>query len=427
MTSEVALMNRMAVALAADSAAIVTYWERGERKQRYFKGANKIFNLCSNHPVGLMTYGTGALQRMPWEVIVKAYRESRAGKPQDALADYPKDLFKFVANKNLFPSAHQDAELVKGVCETAGNIAASIFRADDFSKADNDDKRRAIAADRLASVASDVANQPFISDGCKGLPAETRRRFLKNIEAEFGSGSLFDYFSKYIVTEDLLNLSCEAFFKEDWSDLSKTGLVIAGYGQKEYFPSLEQYECFGVVLGTVIHRRLADECKTIDFETTSQIVPVAQDDMVNTFVFGASLRTLGILETNFADEVESVLNDLISDGRLSSAVDVGAIKATIADKTLTMVREHIWEQHALPLRRVVGMLSVQELAELAETFVSIESLKERVTSHTETVSGPIDVAVITRGDGFIWIKRKHYFDPELNVRFVARKHYEAQE
>jgi hypothetical protein len=67
------------------------------------------------------------------------------------------------------------------------------------------------------------------------------------------------------------------------------------------------------------------------------------------------------------------------------------------------------------------------LAELAETLVSIESLKERVTRNTETVSGPIDVAIITKGDGFIWIKRKHYFDPDLNIRFVARKHVEIQE
>jgi hypothetical protein len=73
------------------------------------------------------------------------------------------------------------------------------------------------------------------------------------------------------------------------------------------------------------------------------------------------------------------------------------------------------------------MLPVDELAALAETFVSIESLKERVTRHTESVSGPIDVAVISKGDGFIWVKRKHYFDPKLNPRFIARKHEEAKD
>jgi hypothetical protein len=47
-------------------------------------------------------------------------------------------------------------------------------------------------------------------------------------------------------------------------------------------------------------------------------------------------------------------------------------------------------------------------------------LKERVTSPSESVGGPIDVAVITRAEGLVWVKRKHYFDPELNLRYLNR-------
>lgn len=35
------------------------------------------------------------------------------------------------------------------------------------------------------------------------------------------------------------------------------------------------------------------------------------------------------------------------------------------------------------------------------------------------VGGPIDVAVISKGDGLIWIKRKHYFDRDLNQHFFS--------
>jgi hypothetical protein len=42
------------------------------------------------------------------------------------------------------------------------------------------------------------------------------------------------------------------------------------------------------------------------------------------------------------------------------------------------------------------------------------------------VGGPIDVAVISRGDGFIWIKRKHYFSPELNPQFAANYYREVE-
>lgn len=54
-------------------------------------------------------------------------------------------------------------------------------------------------------------------------------------------------------------------------------------------------------------------------------------------------------------------------------------------------------------------------------MVFMESLKERVLTPEESVSGPIDVAVISKNDGFVWIKRKHYFDANINPRFFARQ------
>lgn len=72
-----------------------------------------------------------------------------------------------------------------------------------------------------------------------------------------------------------------------------------------------------------------------------------------------------------------------------------------------------------PVIRVVGMLPKDELAAMAESLVSLTSFKRKVTMETETVGGPIDVAVISKGDGFIWIKRKHYFKAELNPQFFS--------
>ena len=72
-----------------------------------------------------------------------------------------------------------------------------------------------------------------------------------------------------------------------------------------------------------------------------------------------------------------------------------------------------------PVMDAVRFFSPTEMARMAETLVSLESFRQQVTLKDETVGGPIDVAVITRGDGFIWIKRKHYFDRRLNHHFFA--------
>jgi hypothetical protein len=46
-TAEVALLNKTAIALAADSATTVTYWDKNEPKTRYFKGAKRKRSLAN--------------------------------------------------------------------------------------------------------------------------------------------------------------------------------------------------------------------------------------------------------------------------------------------------------------------------------------------------------------------------------------------
>ena len=69
------------------------------------------------------------------------------------------------------------------------------------------------------------------------------------------------------------------------------------------------------------------------------------------------------------------------------------------------------------------MLPKEQLAEMAESLVNLTALKRRVSSQEETVGGPTDVALITKGDGLIWVKRKHYFAPELNPSYFSRTSY----
>jgi hypothetical protein len=56
-----------------------------------------------------------------------------------------------------------------------------------------------------------------------------------------------------------------------------------------------------------------------------------------------------------------------------------------------------------------------ELAAMAEAMVNLTALKRHVTTDSETVGGPVDVAIISKGDGFIWIKRKTNYDPTINM------------
>ncbi|WP_156927248.1 hypothetical protein [Azospirillum halopraeferens] len=74
MTSEVVIMNRRAIALAADSAVTVTSVQNGRRESKYFKGANKVFELSNHSSVAIMIFNMADVHSVPWEIIIKSYR-----------------------------------------------------------------------------------------------------------------------------------------------------------------------------------------------------------------------------------------------------------------------------------------------------------------------------------------------------------------
>ena len=69
---------------------------------------------------------------------------------------------------------------------------------------------------------------------------------------------------------------------------------------------------------------------------------------------------------------------------------------------------HIHEDFVEGLVDAVDSFNIENMANMAESLISITNLQRHITSSEETVGGPIDVAVITRADGFSWIKHKQW-------------------
>ena len=56
----------------------------------------------------------------------------------------------------------------------------------------------------------------------------------------------------------------------------------------------------------------------------------------------------------------------------------------------------------------VNYFNIEDMVNMAESLVSVTNLQRHISSSEESVGGPIDVAVITRSEGFIWVKHKHW-------------------
>jgi len=64
---------------------------------------------------------------------------------------------------------------------------------------------------------------------------------------------------------------------------------------------------------------------------------------------------------------------------------------------------------------VLAAMPIQDAIELATFMVETTIRFVRFNLRAETVGGPVEVAVITKHEGFKWVKRKLFYTGELNA------------
>jgi ferredoxin len=243
-------------------------------------------------------------------------------------------------------------------------------------------------------VTSDV--ERALSLVFEGAGEERRQRLL----GESGSPEEKEIF------ENLVEFALASCLRKDL-DLPElgTGLVFAGFGEDEIFPSYSELKINGLLGSQVWRFERRSDC--IGSDSCVSICPFAQSDVIETFMNGISREHEDFLLNGVMPRILESLDKDLSQEVLEEA------KRTFGRALKTFS----WENFSRPVVDSTSFLHFDELATMAETLVNLTSFKRRVSPFAETVGGPVDVAVITKGDGFVWIKRKHYFPSEINYRF----------
>jgi hypothetical protein len=149
--------------------------------------------------------------------------------------------------------------------------------------------------------------------------------------------------------------------------------------------------------------------------------------MVATFMEGINpdyQHLIGISLENLIFRYTNAILNSICNSKSNEQKDKLTKKLLITSKKMIDYLEKELDKYrrtefSAPVVAVVSSLPKDELASMAESLVNLTSLKRRVSLELETVGGPIDVAVISKSDGFVWINRKRYFEKEDNPRFFS--------
>jgi len=377
-------MNARGIALAADSAVTL-----GDARRVYFT-AEKLFELTPSVPVGIMTYGRADLTGVPWETIVAAYRKHIGDRRHETLADYLSDFVAFI----------------EGAAKRIG-----------------DDRQRQDFADVVGRFWSGSYARPWMeelaekpphgSDGAhkvlRRLIAEDQALWeqhpkMEQFDASFADAVMSQYdsalkeveqavFGPDKLPEDIRNSLRKTLgmYLSRESGCSYSGLVIAGMGESEHFPRL--LHCS---VGPLVKDRLrleSHEPAQIMRDGHATIVPFAQREIIYTIING--------IHPDLADRLPTFV---------SASVDKAIpkkVEGEILERAQERLEREIQETYSEPFMDAVAGMPRQELATIAEVLVSLTAFRAHAsTNRPETVGEPVDVALLSKGEGFVWVKRK---------------------
>ena len=425
-------MNREAVALAADSAVSLMAGP-GETPQKIFTSADKIFELTRDHSACIMIYNNAAFMGIPWQTLITIYRSSLPDSPFDTLEEYSRHFIDFLTKEEgLIPEAVQQRFFVDGVYRTflfiryliQQNASAVLAEKGQVSE----EEILGISAAVIGDISGKLNAAPYSPTMDEAYATELARAY-----GEWIVKAITQVFERIPLTPDLVqNLSTMAVLfyvksLEGFEPIERdfSGVVIAGFGRRDLFPAMQAFLVEGVIKKRLKH--LEVERNQVGFESGAVIIPFAQREMVDIFMSGLDPRFMGGFLSGLAKTFEEYPELIIDSIEKLTDEEKGVLKEKFGETSREIVLQ-IQNQlssyqafNSTPIVNVVAALPRSDLAAMAESLVNLTSLKRRVSLQAETVGGPVDVAVISRSDGFIWIKRKEYFRPELNPGYLAGK------
>ena len=184
----------------------------------------------------------------------------------------------------------------------------------------------------------------------------------------------------------------------------------------------------GGVIDSKLRYNIIEEVEITE-SNPSSIVPLAQIDVMQTFLFGINDQFIADLSKEIPSQIgECVASIDDSCFAPEKKVFVNAQLKGVTGRIIKHMTETAVNNYMFPIIQSVASLPIEELALLAESMINITSLRRKVAidRNIGTVGGPIDVSIISKGDGFIWLKRKHYFDRKYNPQYFY-SHFENHE
>lgn len=421
MTSVVGILNMSGVALAADSAVTRkrdrSFGDEVRRITKVTKNGNKMIRLSDAVPVAVMITGNAEFLRAPWDVIARRYRQKRGGIPHATVEDVAEDFFRFVSDT---PALWDDTAAIgffrTAMQETYKSLTKWLFNTK------RDGEGRLVRPDR------------FRDEFIQSVRIRMKKIGGREVCRQFSEYTLEDFRSSYSmhvsrflrgdgIQEDVAE-AIRPYFEELLHGILAHGtdscpdggseLIFSGYGADQKYPSLVPVTVFGGIERHVSCSVLREEVVCISEERPVAICPFAQKDVIRAVLRG--------LHKDWSEYVSPTMEAMIKTPAtaLFSPPAGETMPDGLGDELWTLETEDIEDRFYTESKQVLDGnqhkwetalkdYDLEEMASLADCLINLTGLQRMLTFSTEGVGGTVDLAVISRTDGFTWLRRKNWY------------------
>lgn len=433
MTTVVGILNKGGVAIAADSA--VTRNNNGTEK--YTKNGNKMIRLCESSPISVMLTGNSDFLGNPWEVIARRYRSERGKVKHTTVKEAADDFFEYLAQNKYF----WDEEKANEYLDRAINELFNTLLEEYVSGMANERKENGTLLFPSAFVKE-------FKQGCKHII----KVYKSNGRSPHFTDQRFEAFKRKSVPRFDIALFershensripvCETFPIEILKDLrpfiEESAFMMAGhlintifdavlvftgygYGPDQKYPSLVAARVNEGFDGMVNYHIEKDDVVEISDRRPVAICPFAQTEVISALLCGADHESFyvghGHLRKSWKYRVDENFFKLINPScnhlGLPSSV-CGKIKKTglyhDTRKDLLVDTDRFLRSNRRKWEKKLEKYDLRSMAELAECLVDMTGFQRILTFQQEGVGGAVDLAVISKTDGFCWLRRKDWY------------------
>ncbi len=427
MTAVVGILNKRGIAIAADSAVTIN----NDGKVKIENSANKMLRMSDVSPISIMIVGSAAFLCTPWDIIVRRYRQKRGNTSFPTVQACIDDFFSYMTTEKMFfPEGIQKNYL--------SNKLGSFWDAVICQVPDMNINEKGVVTNKKQIL---HAFQKRIESGIKcfqeSIPIPMFKDYTINQFKKYLGSMVDDLFALKTVDldspffevddvpsneypEDILSEIKELFIKGFFSFMTygyeegNAHLIFSGYGSEEEYPVMIR-----VMVSHGFDNRISYYIDPKDIHTVSDanpvaICPFAQKDIMEALLTGVDPYFFSKMRYR----AEGMYNEIISQLSIeymfeddSEEIDaiLNKVKSNDLIRQFTQYGKRIQEEERRQWLKALHNYSVQDMAHLAENLIAMTSFERHMKFSQEGVGGPIDLAVITKNDGFTWLNRKSWY------------------